>query len=55
MVLKSIGKGTLAVLKVLAGLIIGTLNLLLGALKLFSLLFALVAKVVLAFVRIATP
>jgi len=55
MILKSIGKGILAVLKVLAWLIIGTLNLLLGALKLFLLLFALVARVVLAFVRIGTP
>lgn len=55
MILRTIGKGILAVLNVLAWLIIGTINLLLGALKLFLLLFALVARVVLAFVTIATP
>ena len=55
MILRTIGKGVLTVFKAIAWLILVTFNLLLGALRLFLILFALIARIVLAFVRIATP
>lgn len=50
MILRKIGKGVLTVFKAIVWLILETLNLLFGVLKLFLLLFGLVAKVVLEFV-----
>lgn len=55
MILRTIGKGVLAIFKAIACLLLVTFNLLLGALRLFLILFALAARIVLAFVRIATP
>ena len=55
MILRTIGKGVFAIFKVIAWLLLVTFNLLLGALRLFLILFALIARIVLAFVRIATP
>lgn len=55
MILRTIGKGILVIFKAIAWLLLVTFNLLLGALRLFLILFSLVARIVLAFVRIATP
>lgn len=55
MILRTICKRVLAIFKAIAGLLLITFNLLLGALRMFLILFALVARIVLAFVRIATP
>lgn len=55
MILRTIGKGVLVIFKAIAWLLLVTFNLLLGALRLFLILFALVVRIVLAFVRIATP
>lgn len=55
MILRTIGKGVLAIFKAIAWLLLVTFNLLLGALRLLLILFDLVARIVLAFVRIATP
>ena len=55
MILRTMGKGVLAIFKAIAWLLLVTFNLLLGALRLVIILFALVARIVLAFVRIATP
>ena len=55
MILRTIGKGVLTIFKEIAWLLLATFNLLLGALRVFLILFALVARIVLAFVRIATP
>lgn len=55
MILRTIGKGVLAIFKAVVRLVFAAFNLLLGALRLFLILFALVARIVLAFVRIATP
>ena len=55
MIFRTIGKGVLDIFKAIAWLLLVTFNLLLGALRLFLILFALLARIVLAFVRIATP
>ncbi len=55
MILRTMGKGVLTIFKAIVWLVLVTFNLLLGALRLFLILFALVARIVLAFVRIATP
>ena len=55
MILRTIGKGVLAIFKAIAWLLLVTFNLLFGALRLVLILFSLVARIVLAFVRIATP
>lgn len=55
MILRTIGKGVLTIFKAIVWLILITFNFLLGALRLFLILFALVARIVLVFVRIATP
>ena len=55
MILRTIGKGVLDIFKAIAWLLLVTFNLLLGALRLFLILFVFVARIVLAFVRIATP
>ena len=55
MILRTIGKGVLAIFKAIAWLLFVTFNFLVGALRLLLILFVLVARIVLAFVRIATP
>ena len=55
MILRTICKGVLAIFKASVWLLLVTFNLLIGALRLFLILFALGARIVLAFVRIATP
>jgi hypothetical protein len=55
MILRTIGKGVSVIFKAIAWLLLVTFNLLLGALRLFLILFALVARIVLVFVRIASP
>ena len=55
MILRTIGKGVLVIFKAIVWLVFAAFNLLLRALRLFLILFALVARIVLAFVRIATP
>lgn len=55
MILRTIGKGVMAIFMAIAWLLLVTFNLFVGALRLFLILFALIARIVLAFVRIATP
>lgn len=55
MILRTICKGVLAIFKVITWLLLITFNLLVGALRLFLILFVLVARIVLVFARIATP
>ena len=55
MILRTIGKGVLAIFKVIAWLLLVTFNFFVGAFRLFLILFTLITRIVLAFVRIATP
>lgn len=55
MIFRTMVKGVFAILKAIVWLFFAAFNLLLGALRLFLILFALVARIVLAFVKIATP